>query len=370
MITKDWYPLDNPQDISTPALLVYPERIASNIDLMIEIAGDVSKLRPHIKTHKTAEIIQLQLKKGITKFKCATIAEAELLAINDAKDVLLAMQCVGPNIDRYLQLIKTYPNTNFSTLVDNEESVKKIALKAQQKELIVSLFLDLNTGMNRTGIKPDALAINVFKSIEENSSLKAAGLHSYDGHLRNPVFNERKRDCDAAFQEVLNLKSGIEKEGYQVKKLVLGGSPSFPIHAKRKGVEVSPGTTLLWDEGYGKLFEELPFKHAAVLATRVISKPNKDTICLDLGHKSVAPEMSLPRIKIFGLETSEQIGQSEEHLVLHYTNSDLVNIGDIFYGIPVHICPTVAKYPKLLAVKDGKVDEIWQVAARDHQLNI
>ncbi|WP_276388651.1 D-TA family PLP-dependent enzyme [Eudoraea chungangensis] len=370
MIDQNWYEIESPESLNTPALLIYPERIDRNIDLMIEISGDAKKLRPHIKTHKTAEIIIMQMNKGITKFKCATIAEAELLAMNDAKDVLLAMQPVGANLDRYAKLIKEYPNTMFSTIVDNENTAQEMAQIAKNNGVVISLFLDLNVGMNRTGIEPNNEAHLLFKKIEENQFLNAQGLHSYDGHLRNPDFEERKKDCDKAFQRVLALKESIEKEGTKVPSLVLGGSPSFPIHAKRDGVEVSPGTTLLWDEGYGNLFKEMPFLKAAVLVSRIISKPAKDIICLDLGHKAMAPEMTFPRIKIFGLEDSKQIGQSEEHLVIEYHNSEALSIGDIFYGIPMHICPTVAKYPKLLTVRDKKLEGEWKVAARDHQLNI
>ena len=370
MIQKNWFEIEDPEKLHTPALLVYPERIAKNIDLMISIAGDVKKLRPHIKTHKTAEIIQMQMKKGINKFKCATIAEAELLAINGAQDILLAMQPVGANIHRFLKLMKAYPDSQFSTLVDSIEIANEISSLAEAEGVIVSLFVDLNTGMNRTGITPDGTALSLYKKINELDFVKEAGLHSYDGHLRNPDFSERKKACDLAFKKVLGLKESIEKEGLKVDCLVLGGSPSFPIHAKREGVEVSPGTTLLWDEGYGDLFKEMPFLKAAVLASRIISKPAKNIVCLDLGHKAIASEMSFPRLKIFGLEDSLQIGQSEEHLVLEYDKSDSLSIGDLFYGIPKHICPTVAKYPKLLTVKDGKLTGEWKVAARDHQLNI
>ena len=150
----------------------------------------------------------------------------------------------------------------------------------------------------------------------------------------------------------------------------MGGSPSFPIHAARNDVETSPGTTLLWDERYGSSFKDMPFLPAAVLLTRIISKPKEEVICLDLGHKAIAPEMDFPRVKIFGLEDAEQTGQSEEHLVLHYPKSETLKIGDIFYAIPMHICPTVAKYSKVLTVEDGQITGAWKIAARDHQMQI
>lgn len=103
---EDWYRIANPDGVITPALLVYPERIEHNIDLMLRMAGGPEWLRPHVKTYKNAEIIKMQLAKGISRFKCATIAEAELLAQSGAPDVLLAMQPVGANIGRLGKLIK------------------------------------------------------------------------------------------------------------------------------------------------------------------------------------------------------------------------------------------------------------------------
>ena len=150
----------------------------------------------------------------------------------------------------------------------------------------------------------------------------------------------------------------------------MGGSPTFPIHAKRQEVEASPGTTLLWDERYSSSFQEMKFLHAAVLLTRIISKPTQNVICLDLGHKSIAPEMNFPRVKIFGLEDCVQTGQSEEHLVLSCPPGKSVEVGDVFYAIPMHICPTVAKYPKLITVANGTITGSWKVAARDHSLVI
>ncbi|NNJ88925.1 MAG: D-TA family PLP-dependent enzyme [Eudoraea sp.] len=365
-----WYQLENADKIVSPTLLVYPERIEKNIQLMVEMTGNPERLRPHIKTHKTREIIDMQMAYGIQKFKCATIAEAELLGQCAAKDILLAIQPVGANITRFFELIDQFPESAFSTIVDNTHIVTLISQKAATKEIKVPLFLDLNTGMNRTGIEPNNNAINLCQLITKDPNLIFGGLHSYDGHIREPIIDDRKKVCDAAFELVLNFKTELEMKGITVKTIVMGGSPTFPIHAQRQEVEVSPGTTLLWDERYSSSFQDMKFLHAAVLLTRVISKPKPNIICLDLGHKSIAPEMDFPRVKIFGLEDCEQTGQSEEHLVLRCPPGKVAEVGDTFYAVPMHICPTVAKYPKTHTVTNGKVTGSWKVAARDHSLVI
>ncbi len=367
---ENWYALKSTDEVISPSLLVYPARIEENIRLMIRMIGDPKRLRPHIKTHKTAEIIRMQMEHGIEKFKCATIAEAELLGECGAPDVLLAMQPVGANINRFCELIRNYPSTNYSALVDSSAIIEQLSEAAGKHDLKIALFLDLNTGMNRTGIIPGEKALKLYSLIVKDPNLEARGLHAYDGHIRNENIEVRKQICDEAFKKVTELKKGIESQQMKVPSIVAGGSPTFPIHATRKEVEASPGTTLLWDERYNSLFGDMEFMPAAVLFCRIVSKPKNDLICLDIGHKAIAPEMDFPRVRIVGMEESRQIGQSEEHLVIRCPDTSAYEIGDVFYAIPVHVCPTVAKYPRLLTVESGEITGSWEVAARDHKLSI
>src|ERR1041385_1908357 len=131
-MSERWYEIKNVDDVPSPALLVYPDRIEENLRRIVAMVGDVSRLRPHIKTHKTQELIRMHLAHGISKFKCATIAEAEMAAIAGAKDILLAYQPVGPNIVRLLILIIDFPEVRFSCVADNAESLQSISAAARQ----------------------------------------------------------------------------------------------------------------------------------------------------------------------------------------------------------------------------------------------
>ena len=153
MSNPEWYRLTDTTDVISPSLLVYPDRIEKNIQLMIEMAGGREFLRPHIKTHKMAEIVQMQMHHGIQKFKCATIAEAELLAQCGADDILLAMQAVGANMLRFFRLMETFPDSKFSTLVDNLKTLNEFIAKSESRNTKVALWLDIDNGMNRTGIE-------------------------------------------------------------------------------------------------------------------------------------------------------------------------------------------------------------------------
>ena len=363
-----WYEVRGVEAIPSPALLVYPERIEHNIREMIRVAGGAERLRPHIKTHKTAEIIRLQQQAGIDRFKCATIAEAELLGQCGVSDALLAYQPVGPDPQRLLALQQRFGQTRFSALADHPATLDRLEELARRRDTVFRLYLDLNTGMNRTGIVPGDEAARLYTRISESPYLEACGLHAYDGHIRQSDFRERKAASDRAFEAVESLRTSLEAAGYPVPAVIAGGSPTFPVHALRPDVELSPGTTLLWDARYGELFPDMAFLPAAVLLSRVVSRPGPGTFCLDLGHKAIAPEMDFPRVHLMGWEGCRQSGQSEEHLVLECGDKIPGEIGDPVYGIPMHICPTVAKYPELLVVESGELSGQWRVAARDYKL--
>ena len=177
---------------------------------------------------------------------------------------------------------------------------------------------------------------------------------------------KEKKNSDKAFKPILSFQKKIESE-YNIQLLILaGGSPTFLAHSKRKGIFLSPGTTLLWDVGYSNLWPESPFKIAAVIVSRIISKPNKNLLCLDLGHKSVASEMPLPRVIVKGLENSKHISQSEEHLVIKSENANKYNVGDLLFSVPYHICPTVVKYNKVQVIEKNNIIKLWEVCARDY----
>ena len=112
----NWYEIKNVEAIDSPALIIYKDRAQQNIRLLMQMK-DVEHLRPHVKTNKIAEVCKQMLDAGITKFKCATIAEAEMLGGIKAPNVLLAYQPTSTKAKRLLQLVQQYPSTHFSCLI-------------------------------------------------------------------------------------------------------------------------------------------------------------------------------------------------------------------------------------------------------------
>ena len=369
-MTVDWFRIENEAEIPSPSLLLYRERAEENIRRMLAIAGGPERLRPHVKTHKLAPLVRAQLALGITKFKCATIAEAEMTAAAGAPDVLFAFPPLGPNVARLLELQRQCPVTSFSTIADSEESIRALGEAAHGANITLPVLLDLDCGMGRTGVAPGHEAERLYRLIAETPGLTVGGLHAYDGHIHESDLVARKAQCDAAFSGVLALRAQLLRFGLSVPRLVAGGTPTFAIHAQHADRELSPGTCVLWDFGYADIFLDLPFEVAALLLTRVVSKPGANRLCLDLGHKAVAAENPPPRVRLLELPDANAIVHSEEHFVVETPRAHEFRVGQCLHGIPRHICPTVALHSEAWVVESGAARECWPIVARARRLRI
>ena len=370
MNPHEWMRLENEADVPSPALVLHSERIDENLRRMIALVGNPARLRPHIKTHKLPQLVARQLALGITKFKCATIAEAELAASAGAPDVLLALQPVGPNVGRLLQLMRAFPTTRFSTLTDSAEALATLSRAASAAGVSVDVLLDLDVGQARTGIVPGPAAAALYRAMSALPGVRPGGLHAYDGHLHQPDAAERAAACERAFATVETLRAELVAAGFTVPRVVAGGTPTFPFHARRGNVECSPGTCVLWDAGYGTKMPDLDFLPAATLLTRVVSRPAHNRLCLDLGHKAVASEMPHPRVIFPGLPNARAVGHNEEHLVLETDQAARFPVGTVLHGIPWHICPTVALHSHVHVATAGRASAIWPVVGRARFISI
>jgi len=363
-LDRPWYELAGADSVSSPSLLFYRERIERNLGEMIRIAGGPERLRPHIKTHKLPGLIERQMELGICRFKAATLSECSMAAQAGVGDVLLAYQPVGPSIRDWLELVQTFPATRFSCLADDSATLASLSAAAVARKTVIEVLIDLDVGFHRTGIHPERDAEQLYSELTSLPGLRPGGLHAYDGHITEQNLDDRAARCDEAFIPVATLRATLISRGWPVPRLVVGGSPTFPIHARREGVELSPGTTVLWDAGYSQKFPDLPFLPAAVLLTRVVSKPSPDRLCLDLGHKAVASEMPHPRVEFLNLPGANPIMHSEEHMVVECPDAHRWKVGDVVYAVPRHVCPTVALHEQVNVVEAGEVKERWTVTAR------
>ena len=361
------YRVQNVETIPSPSLVVYLAQVQYNIEHAIAtVGGDVSKLRPHAKTHKTAEIIAMERDAGILKHKCATLREAEMLAQNGIEDILIAYQMVGPNVSRFASLQLKYPEADFKVVVDHQEAVTALSSAVAKCGLSVKVMLDLDVGMHRTGVPVGDTAVDIYAQIEAADGLQPWGLHVYDGHIHDEDVAERKASCDISLAQVEEMQDRLTAKGLEVPLIVMGGTPTFPIYADTPDVETSPGTFVFHDYGYSTRYPDLGFTPAALLLSRVISIPTPHRMTLDLGHKAIAADPDGARGIVLNVDGAEGTTQHEEHWAINVPDSSPMHIGQEIYVCPTHICPCVALHPFYYVVDtDGYCRGTWEVIARN-----
>jgi D-serine deaminase-like pyridoxal phosphate-dependent protein len=364
--------VENIDSIESPALLIFLPRLRRNLETMIALAGSVDRLRPHVKTHKMPDLVRLLERRGVHNHKCATIAEAEMIATAGGRDVLIAYPLVGPNVSRLRRLVDTYPATTFRVTVDHPDAARALARVAMEQGGKPFLTLvDLDVGMGRTGVSPDR-AVALYQLVASLPGLEPDGLHAYDGHQRDHDPGKRADGAANTRRIARRIRDDLLAEGIPVPRVVLGGTPTFPCHCEDNGqfVELSPGTCIFHDESYGTKFPDLPFEPAAFLLGRVVSKPRDDRVCLDIGSKSVAADPTGDRIKVMSLEGAKLGPQSEEHLVVFTDKPADIPLGLPLFAVPTHICPTCALHREAIVIDQGRVVAHWPVVARDRHINL
>jgi D-serine deaminase-like pyridoxal phosphate-dependent protein len=359
-------------DVLTPALVVYPEIIAANIERMLHLlGGDGDRWRVHIKTAKLGRTVRILVDRGVRNFKCATTLELLVACRSGAADVLFAYPTVGANARRVRQIADGFPNVRISVLAENEEQVR------QWQGSSIGVFLDINPGMNRTGIeqsRSDQVAALVRAIRDEN--LEFRGLHYYDGQYGGLEEGERASATHAGYDCLLKLVAEIQRSGVSVPEVITAGTPTFPSALAYQGFRgsgfihrVSPGTIVYCDAtslaqlpaGYG-------FRPAVVVLTRVVSHPQAGMITCDAGHKAVSADAGVPTCAILGHPELTPLSPSEEHLPMAVAgDTPRPQIGDPLYLLPRHVCPTVNNFDCALLVRDGQIESVEQVSARGRE---
>ena len=365
--------IENHDEIFSPGLLFFKENLEHNLQEMVRIAGDPSRLRPHVKTHKTREIVKMQVKLGITKHKCATIAEAEMLLDAGVEDIVIAYQLVGPNQDRLLKMVELFPEIKFGVLIDSFEIALSLSGKLGPSGHNVDAILDLNSGMDRTGIQPDTFAMELYEAFASFPGLTPGGLHWYDGHHRQPDLVERMGAVNAGWQKFVQFRNQLMLSGLPIPKVIAAGTGSFPILAEQPepNLELSPGTTTLFDADMSERFPEQNFRWAVGILTRVVSKPGENRLTLDVGHKACAADQPAgDRLRFPAIPDAREVMQSEEHLVIETAHATDWKLGDAMVVIPRHACPTCAVHSFGNVIESGKSVTEWRVASRNRRLTL
>jgi D-serine deaminase-like pyridoxal phosphate-dependent protein len=366
------YAVPGIENVLTPALVMYPDVIAANIERTLQLLdGDADRWRVHIKTAKLARTLRMLIDRGIRNFKCATTLELLVACQNGAADVLLAYPVMGANARRVQEIAQQFPAVRLSVLAENEEQAQ------QWRASRVGIFIDINPGMNRTGIEQtETSKILSLAHAITNAALEFRGLHYYDGQFGNLAEPERTQAAHRGYDHLLTVVNELERSGIHIPEVITSGTPTFPCALAYEGFRrgnfvhrVSPGTFVYCDaSSLQQLSSEYGYQPAALVLTRVVSHPDPGIVTCDAGHKAVSADAGVPTCVVLGHPELTPLSPSEEHLPIAVRESTAApHLGDALYLLPRHICPTVNNFDAALLVRNGAIESMETVSARGHE---
>ena len=366
------YAVSGVEDVLTPALVIYPDVIAANIDRTLKLLeGDADRWRVHIKTAKLARALRMLIDRGVRNFKCATTLELLVACLNGASDVLFAYPAMGANARRVQEIAQQFTNVRISVLAESEEQAQ------QWRGNSIGIFIDINPGMNRTGIEQsETIKILSLARAISGAALDFRGLHYYDGQLGNLSEPERTQAAHRGYDHLLKIVSELESSGTHVPEVITSGTPTFPCALTYDGFRranfvhrVSPGTVVYSDAtSLHQLPSDYGFQPAALVLARVVSHPHAGIVTCDAGHKAVSADAGVPTCVVLGHPELIPLSPSEEHLPLAVREgAPTPQLGDALYLLPRHICPTVNNFDVALLIRNGHIESLEAVTARGHE---
>src|SRR5580658_9344549 len=364
------YQVENARALSTPSLLIYTEMIEANISAALAMMnGNANRWRPHLKTAKLGYTMCRLVARGIKRAKCATTLELVAALESGMEDVVVAFPLMGPNAARVREIATAHPELRISTLVENVDQIEEWRASA------VGVFVDLNPGMDRTGMAEDHFE-DVRELIDhvQKAGLRFCGLHHYDGQIKNsdPSAAVGARE---GYSRLVELIAYLKRSGVQVQEVITSGTPAMPHalnFAPLREAEfvhrVSPGTIVYNDRSSLNELPDYGFLPAALVLSTVVSRPRENRVTCDAGHKAVSADAGVPTCDVLGRPGLVGLKPSEEHLPIEVRSGETPSRGELLYLLPAHICPTVNLFDKAVLVSGGKVEDVVPVTSRGREV--
>lgn len=363
------YEIEGVEKLLTPALAIYPGIVDANIAATVRLlGGDTNRWRPHVKTAKLAFIMHRLAERGIAQAKCSTTVELQTAIDAGIGDILLAYPVVGANASRVRAIAARNPPARISVLAENARQIEA------WKGTGIGIFVDLNPGMDRTGIAQERT--EAILDLARAAGPAFRGLHYYDGHLHAAALADRERAAHQGYDRLMEIAASIERAGIRIEEVITSGTPAFPCSASyapfRRASFVhraSPGTVVYSDAtSLTQLPSDWGYQPAAVVVSTVVSHPRANYLTCDAGHKSVSADAGVPTCMVIGRDDLRPLKPSEEHLPIEVLNGAArPEIGQALYLVPRHVCPTVNNFDDALIVSGHRVVALERVTARGHE---
>jgi D-serine deaminase-like pyridoxal phosphate-dependent protein len=345
-------------DIETPAAVVDADRLERNLARWQEYC-DRHELanRPHVKTHRCVEIARRQLGLGAVGITCQKLSEAETMADAGCDDILVPFNIVG--VAKLRRLRALLERVALAVSVDDSALLFGLAGAARGAARELSVLVDCDTGLGRTGVATPAAAVDLAAAVTSHDGLR------FEGFLTYPAPAGAERFLAEAVTEA-------ERLGLDAAVVSAGGTPSMWESGELRPTvtEYRVGNYAFYDRmsiaaGAASLDDVALTVHATV-----VSRPAKDRAILDAGSKALTSDLGPDPGHGLVLEapdsTIEKLSEEHAHVVL--AEGDTLELGQRVRIVPNHACVVVNLYDELAVMRDGALEATWRVAARGRSL--
>lgn len=362
-------PGDDIGAIDTPALIVDLDALDANIALMAQHArASNMALRPHAKTHKSVEIVRRQVAAGAVGICCQKVSEAQALVPSGVTDILISNHIVGAaKLERLAALAR---NVRITTLTSDIRHVAELEDAARRYDATLEILIELDAGDARMGLLDEAALLPLAEAIGAAPHLKLRGLQVYNGpfqHLRPQA--DRAAAARAAAERAERARVTLESAGISCEVISGGGTGTFAEDAALGALtELQPGSYVFMDGDYARNFSAdglpyRPFRQSLFVLTRVLRSPAADFVYVDAGVKALNLDSGMPtlheRSDLVFTKASDEQGRIET-----LPGGTTPDLGELLWIVPSHCDPTVNQFDWMVAVRNGRVADVWPVDAR------
>ncbi|MEE9198524.1 MAG: alanine racemase [Dehalococcoidia bacterium] len=351
-------------ELDTPALVVDITVLERNIETLHSFfRGRVAKVRPHIESHRCPMIAHKQLAAGGTAggICVTTVGQAMVFAERGVTDIFVANEVVTPRkIGRLCSLAR---HAGITVAVDSRENVDDLSEAASSGGVTLGVVVDINTRLNRCGVEPGRPAVDLAKAICKAPNLDFAGLMTYEGPILEEDPDRLAAESRKWAQQVLDTREMVEKAGMEVRVVSVGGTHNYEIVGDMDGVtEVPAGSYALMDYRYQPYRPQL--RPAARVMATVTSVPEPGLAITDTGQKAIGADPGLPAVDGVAGATVDSLSAEHGNLRLEGDTGDGLDLRDKVWLVPWDIGACANLYDYIHATRDGKLEAVWDVAAR------
>lgn len=349
--------------LDTPALLLDLDAFEQNARTMSERTRSRGlQWRPHAKAFKCPAVAHALRRAGAMGVTVAKVSEAEVMASNGVEDILIAHLVVGPA--KASRLAALQRQASVRATVDHPDQLGPLSEAAQTAGTRIGLLVDVNLGMDRTGVGGPEEAVALGRRVAAMPGLRLDGVMGYEGHtlaITDP--DEKRAAIAAAIGRLRAARDALLGADLPCPIVSAGGTGSYQFTADQPGpTELQAGGGIFTCRYYTEVCGVQGHRPALSVLATVVSRPAPDRIILDIGQKSVSgyrtpPVLSEPpNLPLTVL--------SAEHAKVAVPPDSRYTIGMKVQVIPGYSDFTFVLHDRVLAHRQGRVEAEWPLLGR------